>query len=138
MRTFKELFEEDIEEKATPAQIMQNRRKMGRRMKLLAKKSSVKMKKARMKLRRRDTASLEAIAKRQAKMMVIKRSLGPDINYKELPIQKRIQIDQKVVAKKRKVIDKISKKILRKLKAGEGERVKQAKLAKAGMDAVGD
>ena len=138
MRTFKELFEEEIEEKATPAQIMQNRRKMGRRMKLLAKKSSVKMKKARMKLRRRDTASLEAIAKRQAKMMVIKRSLGPDVNYKELPIQKRIQIDQKVVAKKRKVIDKISKKILRKLKAGEGERVKQAKLAKAGMDAVGD
>ena len=138
MRTFKELFEEEIEEKATPAQIMQNRRKMGRRMKLLAKKSSVKMKKARMKLRRRDTASLEAIAKRQAKMMVIKRSLGPDINYKELPMQKRIQIDQRVVAKKRKVIDKISKKILRKLKAGEGERVKQAKLAKAGMDAVGD
>ena len=138
MRTFKELFEEDIEEKATPAQIMQNRRKMGRRMKLLAKKSSVKMKKARMKLRRRDTASLEAIAKRQAKMMVIKRSLGPDVNYKELPMQKRIQIDQKIVAKKRAVIDKISKKILRKLKAGEGERVKQAKLAKAGMDAVGD
>ena len=138
MRTFKELFEEEIEEKATPAQIMQNRRKMGRRMKLLAKKSSVKMKKARMKLRRRDTASLEAIAKRQAKMMVIKRSLGPDVNYKELPMQKRIQIDQKIVAKKRAVIDKISKKILRKLKAGEGERVKQAKLAKAGMDAVGD
>ena len=63
-------------------------------------------------------------------MMVIKRSLGPDINYKELPMQKRIQIDQKIVAKKRAVIDKISKKILRKLKAGEGERVKQAKLAK--------
>ena len=138
MRTFKELFEEEIEEKATPAQIMQNRRKMGRRMKLLAKKSSVKMKKARMKLRRRDPEALQAIAKRQAKMMVIKRSLGPDINYKELPMQKRIQIDQKIVAKKRAVIDKISKKILRKLKAGEGERVKQAKLAKAGMDAVGD
>lgn len=138
MRTFKELFEEEIEEKATPAQIMQNRRKMGRRMKILARKSSVKMKKARMKLRRRDNDALQAIAKRQAKMMVIKRSLGPDVNYKELPMQKRIQIDQKIVAKKRAVIDKISKKILRKLKAGEGERVKQAKLAKAGMDAVGD
>ena len=46
MRTFKELFEEEIEEKSTPAQIMQNRRKMGRRMKILAKKSSVKMKKS--------------------------------------------------------------------------------------------
>ncbi len=130
MRNFKDLFE-DIEEKATPAQIMQNRRKMARRMKILAKKSSVKAKKARMRLRRRGTDALQAAAKRQAKMMVIKRTLGPDINYKELPMQKRIQIDQKVVAKKRAVIDKISKKILRKLKAGEGERVKQAKLAKA-------
>tara|TARA_B100000941_G_C28193184_1_gene393018 strand:+ start:207 stop:605 length:399 start_codon:yes stop_codon:yes gene_type:complete len=129
MRNFKELFE-DIEEKATSAQIMQNRRKMARRMKILAKKSSVKAKKARMRLRRRGTDALQAAAKRQAKMMVIKRSLGPDINYKELPMQKRIQIDQKIVAKKRAVIDKISKKILRKLKAGEGERVKQAKLAK--------
>ena len=130
MRNFKELFE-DIEEKATSAQIMQNRRKMARRMKILAKKSSVKTKKARMRLRRRNPEALQAAAKRQAKMMVIKRSLGPDVNYKELPMQKRIQIDQKIVAKKRAVIDKISKKILRKLKAGEGERVKQAKLAKA-------
>ena len=130
MRNFKDLFE-DIEEKATPAQMMQNRRKMARRMKILAKKSSVKAKKARMRLRRRNPEALQAAAKRQAKMMVIKRSLGPDVNYKELPMQKRIQIDQKVVAKKRAVIDKISKKILRKLKAGEGERVKQAKLAKA-------
>ena len=130
MRNFKELFE-DIEEKATPAQMMQNRRKMARRMKILAKKSSVKAKKARMRLRRRNPEALQAAAKRQAKMMVIKRTLGPDVNYKELPMQKRIQIDQKIVAKKRAVIDKISKKILRKLKAGEGERVKQAKLAKA-------
>ena len=130
MRNFKDLFE-DIEEKATPAQMMQNRRKMARRMKILAKKSSVKAKKARMRLRRRNPEALQAAAKRQAKMMVIKRTLGPDVNYKELPMQKRIQIDQKIVAKKRAVIDKISKKILRKLKAGEGERVKQAKLAKA-------
>ena len=61
-------------------------------------------------------------------MMVIKRSLG-DVDYKELPIQKRIQIDQKITAKKQKVIQKITKKLLRKLKAGEGERVKKARLA---------
>ena len=47
MRTFKELFEDEIDEKATPAQIMQNRRKMSRRMKILARKSSTKMKKKR-------------------------------------------------------------------------------------------
>ena len=76
MRTFKELFQEELEEKMTPAQMMMHRRKMGRRMKILAKKSSVKMKKARMKLRRRDNDALQAIAKRQAKQMVIKRSLS--------------------------------------------------------------
>ena len=70
-------------------------------------------------------------------MMVIKRSLNFKVNYKELPMQKRIQIDQKIVAKKRKVIDKISQKILRKLKSGEGERIKKNKTV-AGMDAVGD
>ena len=64
-------------------------------------------------------------------MTVIKKQLGPEVNYNELPIQKRIQIDQKIVAKKAKVIQKMTKKILRKLKAGEGERVKKAKDALA-------
>ena len=136
MRNFTDLYEETVEEKKSPSEIMQQRRKMARRMKLLARKSSTKIKKKRNKIRRRDADTLNAIAKRQAKQMVIKRSLGPAINYKELPIQKRIQIDQNIVAKKRKVIDKISKKILRKLKAGEGERIKKNKMAAA--DAVGD
>ena len=136
MRNFTDLYEETVEEKKSPSEIMQQRRKMARRMKLLARKSSTKIKKKRNKVRRRDADTLNAIAKRQAKQMVIKRSLGPAINYKELPIQKRIQIDQNIVAKKRKVIDKISKKILRQLKAGEGERIKKNKMAAA--DAVVD
>ena len=136
MRNFKALYEDSVEEKQSPSEIMQHRRKMARRMKLLAKKSSTKIKKKRARIRRRDPDALQAIAKRQAKMMVIKRSLGPAVNYKELPIQKRIQIDQQIVAKKRKVIDKISKKLLRQLKAGEGERIKKNKMAAA--DAVGD
>ena len=108
---------------------IQRRREMGRRMKLLAKKSSTKLKKQRALTRKRDTASLMKSAQKQAKMTVIKKQLGPEINYNELPIQKRIQIDQKITAKKAKVIQKMTKKILRKLKAGEGERVKKAKLA---------
>ena len=107
---------------------MQRRREMGRRMKLLAKKSSTKLKKKRALLRKRDTASLQKSAAKQAKMMVIKRQLG-DIKYSELPIQKRIQIDQNITAKKAKVIQKITKKLLRNLKAKEGERVKKAKAA---------
>ena len=126
MKTLKEmLLGEKTPIKPTKSPI-QRRREMGRRMKLLAKKSSTKLKKKRALLRKRDTASLQKSAAKQAKMIVIKKQLG-DVNYNELPIQKRIQIDQKVTAKKAKVIQKITKKLLRNLKAKEGERVKKAK-----------
>ena len=128
MKTLKEMLGEKPPVKPTKSP-MQRRREMGRRMKLLAKKSSTKLKKKRALLRKRDTASLQKSAAKQAKMKVIKKSLGPDINYNELPINKRIQIDQKITAKKAAVIQKMTKKILRQLKAGEGERVKKAKLA---------
>ncbi len=128
MKTLKEMLCEKASAKPTKSPI-QRRREMGRRMKLLAKKSSTKMKKKRALLRKRDAASLMKSAQKQAKMAVIKRQLGPELNYNELPIQKRIQIDQKITAKKAKLIQKMTKKILRKLKAGEGERVKKAKLA---------
>ena len=140
MKTLKELYttiqEDDVEEKMNPAQAMQLRRKMGRRMKLLARNSAVKMKKKRSRLRRRSSDQLMKSAARQAKMMVIKRSLGKNVKYNELPLQKRIQIDQKIVARKAAVIQKISKKLLRGLKAGESERIRRNKLAQA--DAVGD
>ena len=131
MKTLTELYTEvnSIDEKQTPAQAMQTRRKMARRMKLLARKASVKMKKQRMLKRTRSPDALRRSAQRQAKQMVIKRALG-NVDYKELPIQKRIQIDQKIVAKKRKVIDKIAKKLLLKIKAKEPARVKAAKAAK--------
>ena len=131
MKTLKQILQEtslgekSIKPKKSPIQL---RRAMGKRMRLLAKKSSTKMKKKRSLLRKRDSASLKKSADKQAKMMVIKRQLG-DINYNELPIQKRIQIDQNITAKKAKVIQKITTKLLRKLKAGEGERVKKARLA---------
>ena len=128
MKTLKEMLCEKAPIKPTKSP-MQRRKEMGRRMKLLAKKSSVKLKKKRALLKKRDTASLQKSAAKQAKMKVIKKALGPDINYNELPINKRIQIDQKITAKKAKVIQKMTKKLLRGLKAKEGERVKKARLA---------
>ena len=130
MKTLTELYTEvnSVDEKQSPAQQMQTRRKMARRMKILAKRTSTKMKKKRMKTRRRSDDALKNIAAKQAKMAVIKRSMG-NVDYKELPLQKRIQIDQKIVAKKRKVIDKIAKKLLRGLKAGESKRIAKAKEA---------
>ena len=133
MKTLKEFYG-DIQEKppTKPKQsVVQRYKALGRRMAQIAKKSSTKMKKQRAQLRKRDDASLLKSAGKQAKNMVIKKALGPDVKYNELPLQKRIQINQKIVSKKAKVIQKITKKILRKLKAGEGERVKKAKLAKA-------
>ena len=131
MKTLNELYEEvnTFDEKQTPAQAMQTRRKMARRMKLLARKPSVKIAKKRSLLRRRSPEKLQKSAQKQAKMAVIKRSLG-NVKYSELPLQKRIKIDQTIVAKKRKVIDKIAKKMLLKLKAGESKRVKKNKEAR--------
>ena len=97
MRTFKELFEDEIDEKATPAQIMQNRRKMSRRMKLLARKSSTKMKKKRARIRRRDPDALQAIAKRQAKMMVIKRSLAQRSTTKNSPCKNVFRLTRRLL-----------------------------------------
>ena len=130
MKTLKEMLCEKAPIKPTKSP-MQRRREMGRRMKLLAKKSSTKIKKKRALLRRRDAASLKKSADKQAKMIVIKKQLVPEVNYNELPLQKRIQIDQKIVAKKGKVLQKLSKKLLRGLKAKEGERVKKAKASLA-------
>ena len=91
MKTLKEmLLGEKAPIKPTKSP-MQRRREMGRRMKLLAKKSSTKLKKKRALTRKRDTASLMKSAQKKAKMTVIKKQLGPDVNYNELPVQKRIQ-----------------------------------------------
>ena len=140
MKTLKELYtttqEGEIEEKMSPAKAMQLRRAMGRRMKLLAKKSATIMKKKRSRLKRRSTDKLAKTAQRKAKMMVINRSMGGSVKYNELPLQKRIQIDQKIVARKAKVIQKIAKKLLRGLIAGESQRIRKNKQAQ--QDAVRD
>ena len=133
MKTLKELYTtiqdgEEVDEKINVAKMMQLRRAMGRRMKLLAKKSATKMKKKRARLKRRSTDKLAKTAQRKAKMMVINRSMGGSVKYNELPLQKRIQIDQKIVARKAKVIQKIAKKLLRGLVAGEAQRIRKERI----------
>ena len=141
MKTLKELYTtiqdgEEVDEKINVAKMVQLRRAMGRRMKLLAKKSATIMKKKRARLKRRSTDKLAKTAQRKAKMMVINRSMGGSVKNNELPLQKRIQIDQKIVARKAKVIQKIAKKLLRGLIAGEAQRIRKNKAAQD--DAVGD
>ena len=73
MKTLTELYTEvnSVDEKQTPAQAMQTRRKMARRMKLLARRTSTKMKKKRMRTRRRGDDALRKIAQKQAKMALL-------------------------------------------------------------------
>ena len=52
-------------------------------------------------------------------MAVIKRSMG-NVDYKELPLQKEVQIDQKIVAKKRKVIDRLQRNFTQRFKSRRG------------------
>ena len=130
MKTLNELYSEvnSFDEKQTPAQAMQTRRAMGRKMKLLARKPATKFAKKRGLTRRRTPEKLRKAAHKQAKMKIINRALGA-VDYKELPVSKRIKIDQTIVAKKRKAIDKMAKKIFRQLKGDESSRIKKNKEA---------
>ena len=121
MKTYKDLEKELIERKALD---FQQRRKLALRMKKMAKSGAFKMKVKRAKTKFASPERLEKRARKQAKMMVIKKMLGPGINYNELPIQKRAQIDQKVVAKKGPLINKIAKKLVLVNKKKEAQRLK--------------
>ena len=47
--------------------------------------------------------------------------------------KKEFKLTRRLLQRKRKVIDKIAKKLLRKLKAKEGKRSQKAKLAQGGL-----
>ena len=132
----KKLDNETLDEnvlKKIKKSIVQRYKELSLRMKKVARSAIAKFKRKRTQTRKKDSGQLLQAAQRQAKMTIIKKQLGPEIKYKELPIHKRIQINQKIVAKKKKAIDKLSKKIFRQLRAKEGERVAKAKQKKKEM-----
>ena len=125
MRGFKELY--------TEVMSVATRKKMARRMAKLAKSPAVKMKKARAKLRVRNTAKLAVVARKQA-LKAIKLKKFP--TYNDMPMAQRIKVDQKIQQKFGKSIDKMVRKKMTKLKSSEVSRVKKAKEAqKAKKDA---
>ena len=132
MKELNKLNDESLDEnvlKKISKSVKQRYLELSRRMKKVARSAIAKFTRKRTQTRKRDSAQLLQAAQRQAKMKVLNRVLGPEVNYKELPIDKRIQINQKVVAKHKKKIDKMSKKILRNLKAKEGIRIAKNKAA---------
>ena len=117
MKTFSEFINERV------VSVVQ-RKKMARRMAKMAKSSSFKMKKKKSMLRMRNPAKLAMVARKKT-IQMFRDKFYP--SYKDMSLQQKVKIDQLVMAKYGKKIDKISKKMAMKLKKTELERVKKAR-----------
>jgi len=102
------------------------RKKMARRMAKMAKSSVAQMKKKRTALRMRNPAKLLQLAKKKT-VQSFRDKFYPA--YKELALAQKVKIDQMIMQKYSQKIDKISKKVAKKLQKAEIERVKKAKEA---------
>ena len=123
MKKFDELMIELSEKKAVS---MAQRRKMALRMRKLTKSAAFKSKVARKKMRLADTETLHKRAHKQAKAKVIQKWSGLDKqDYNNLPLPQRIALDQKITSKRGPLIQKIAKKLVKKLKVAEVERLKK-------------
>ena len=105
------------------------RRKQARRMAKMARSSAFQMKKKRAKLRRRSPEKIAMIARKQA-IKMIRDKFYP--GYKDMAFAQRVKIDQIMMQKYGKKIDKIAKKKAMILKKGESERIAKGREAMAG------
>lgn len=120
MKTFLDFYTERLD--------VAQRRKLSRRMKKLGKRADIKRKRERSLRKVANPQQLRVKAQRQAKRMVIQKTFKGD--YKELTLQRRAQIDQQIVAKKKPLINKIAKRLIPRLKKKELERVAQKRKAR--------
>lgn len=117
MKTFSEFIDEKV---ATVAQ----RKKQARRMAKIARSPTVQAKKKKAMLRMRNPAKLAQIARKKT-IQSFRDKFFPQ--YADSSLQQRVKIDQMVMAKYGKKIDKLAKKLVMKLKKTELERVKTAR-----------
>ena len=102
------------------------RKKMARRMAKMARSPAIQMKKKKAALRMRNPAKLAVLAKKKTRD-TIRNKFYP--GYKDMSMPEKVKVDQMVQLKYGKKIDKISKKVAKKLQKLEVERVKKAKEA---------
>ena len=120
MKTFKDFYEAVVN--------VVQRKKMQRRMAKMAKSPVVKMKKQRARLKVRSPAKLAILARKKT-IQSFRDKFYP--GYGEMSLQQRVKVDQMVMQKYGKKIDKISKKAAKILQKQEVERVKKAKEAQS-------
>ena len=102
------------------------RKKMARRMAKMAKSPVIQKKKKRAALRMRNPAKLAVLAKKKTRD-TIRNKFYP--GYKDMSMPEKVKIDSIIQQKYGKKIDKISKKVAKKLQKLEIEKVKKAKAA---------
>ena len=116
MKDFKE-FNEAV------ASVLQ-RKKLARRMAKMAKMPAIKMKKKRAALRMRTPGKLALLARKKT-IQKFRDKFYP--TYGGMSLQQRVIVDNRIMQKYGKKIDKVAKKLLMKLKKTEMERVKKAR-----------
>ena len=116
MITFRELSEKIVN--------VAQRKKQARRMAKLAKSPAFLFKRKKAMLKMRNPAKL-AQAARKKTIQMYRDKFYPQ--YKNASLQQKVKIDQLIMAKYGKKIDKISKKMAIKLKKQELERIKKAR-----------
>ncbi len=124
MITFKELYSNLYELKVVN---ISQRKKMALRMKRMTKSSAFKQKVARSKLKMADPAKLKVKATKLAKKKILDKVYP---QYDDLPLQQKVQIDQKIQQKYSGIIAKLSQKLMITVKKNEKEKVKSARQAK--------
>jgi hypothetical protein len=104
------------------------RRKMGLRMKKLAKSSAFKAKVARNKKKLAPDGKIKQRANKQAKQIIIKKFAGLEPNeYANLSLMQRQTLDNRIMKTKGAAVKKIAKKLMVKLRKAELERLKKAR-----------
>ena len=122
MKTFSEFIDEKV-------MSVTQRKKAARRMAKIARSPATQAKRKKAMLKMRNPVKLAMVARKKT-IQAFRDKFFPQ--YDDSSLQQRVKIDQIVMAKYGKKIDKISKKMLIKLKKKELERVK---IARANLNA---
>ena len=100
------------------------RKKQARRMAKLARSPAFQFKKKKAMLKMRNPAKLHMAARKKT-IQKFRDKFYP--SYDEMPLQQKVIIDQRLIAKYGSKIDKISKKVALQLKKQEIDRIKKAR-----------
>ena len=107
---------------------MMQRRKMARKMRILAKSSAFKAKKARSMLRIATPEKIQMKARKLAKKKIVGKYYP---NYKDMSPQMKIKVDQRIASRFGAIIGKIAHRAVKNVRRNEILKVKKARAAKA-------